>query len=493
MNIRLHKNNLLQWLPVCCFLLMALSVLSCKKRELTIPENVGTIRFESSSYTIENNSTDTLNVVLPLSLPLEEDARVVIAVDKSSTINKKEFVSDPVIPVDGLVLNLAKGATLARLKITSLNNFEGNKNLVLKIAAATGGLSISNTNTTTNILIKGDPIILPEIKTSVTGIAFGNLAAGSTAPSQSYNVWGIKLTSGVQITASANFQLSLDDNTYSQSVSITAAAVDAGQTTVYVRAIANTGINQPLTGTITHTTAGAPDVAIAVSAVEYGNAAPGILIFKDDFEYGATAGNLKAVTNTWPVFSGSVNPIKYVVPGLSYIGYAGSNKGGAVLVENGSGSREDNSTAFTAQNSGTIYVAQMVKITAGGATTDFFTSLRDPANGYYNRVYVRDNGGSPQIGIAKSDPTVFYSSGIYSYGNTYLVITKYDFNTGISSLFVLSGTIPTIEPPVPDAQSSTGTSPASVVNVCLRQNTTILTATYDGLRVATSWKQAVGL
>lgn len=178
-------------------------------------------------------------------------------------------------------------------------------------------------------------------------------------------------------------------------------------------------------------------------------------------------------------------------PGLYYTGYIGSGKAGAVISENGTGSREDNSTAFTPQSSGTIYVAQMINI-AAAAGGDFFTALRDPANGYFNRVYVRDNAGSPQIGLGKSSTTVVYSSLNYTYGTTYLLITKYDFITGVSSMYVLSGAIPLIEPAVPDAVTSTGTGPLSLVIVCLRQNTTALTATYDGLRVATSWKEAVG-
>lgn len=475
-----------------CFITIAYTLLpACKKSTVEKPVNIGTVRFESTSYTIENNSPDSLTVILPLSLPLEEEATVEIAVDNSSTISSDEYVITPSIPTTGLVINLPKGATETSFKVNSLNNFEGDKQLILKITAASGGLSLASINTKTTITIKGEPIVLPEINVSTRTLSFGNVAAGSVSEPLPYDLWGTKLTEDVTINSSANFEISLDGTTYSNTLTLSAATLNIAPVTIYVRLIANTGSNQSIDGSITHTSPTVQDVTIAASGAEFGNALPGILIHKDDFEYGATAGNLKTVTTTWPVFSGTLNPIKYVVPGLSYPGYIGSGVGGAVITENGSGSREDNSTPFPSQNSGTIYIAQMINI-ASAAGGDFFTSMRDPGGAYFNRIYVKDNGGSPQIGIAKATATVSYATTNYSYGTTYLVISKYDFNTGVSSLYVLSGEIPLIEPAVPDAVSNSGTGPESVVNICLRQNTTLLTATYDGLRIATSWKEAVG-
>lgn len=237
-----------------------------------------------------------------------------------------------------------------------------------------------------------------------------------------------------------------------------------------------------------------PDASLSVSGVEYGNAAPGVLLMKDDFEYGATAGNLTAVSGgNWTVFSGTVNPVKYLTTSLSFPGYAGNGKGGSVICENGSGSREDLARTFPTQSSGTIYIAQTINISTAAAAGDFFMSMRDPAAAYFNRLYVKDNGGSPAIGIAKSSATVAYSSASYSYGTTYLVVSKYDFASGTSSLYVLSGSIPLIEPPTADAITTTGSGPASVTNLIIRQNTTALTSAIDGIRVATSWKEAVGL
>lgn len=490
MNILIRKQQYKR-LCLAAAVMAGLLFFACKKSSVERPLNVGTIRFESAAYTIENNSPDSLNVVLPLSLPIEEEATVTVAVDNSSTIGTGEYAITPPVPTSSLTFTLPKGATEASLKVNSLNNFEGDKQLVLKITAATGGLSVANTNATTVITIKGEPVVLPEINVSTRTLSFGNVPAGSISAPLSYDVWGTKLTEDVTVTASANFEISLDGSVYGKTLELSGSTLNIAPMTVFVRFLANTGSNQSINGFITHTSSAVQDVTIAANGVEFGNALPGVLIFKDDFEYGAAAGNLKNLTTTWPVFSGTVNPIKYIIPGLSYPGYIGSGKGGAVVSENGSGSREDNSTAFTQQNSGTLYVAQMISI-ATAAGGDFFTSLRDAGGSYYNRIYVKDNGGSPQIGIGKSSATVAYSPVNYNYGTTYLLIHKYDFNTGVSSMYVISGEIPLIEPAVPDAVTSTGSGPGAVINVCLRQNTTLLTATYDGLRIATSWKEAVG-
>ncbi len=464
---------------------------SCKKPIVERPVNVGTVRFESATYTIENNSPDSLNIILPLSLPLEEEATLVITVDNSSTIEADEYAITPPVSSSGLSLTLPKGAIETSLKINSLNNFEGDRQLVLKITSATGGLSVANTNATTVITIKGEPIVLPEINVSSRTLSFGNVAAGSISEPISYDIWGTKLTNDVTITASSHFEISLDGSSYGNTLELSGSTLNIAPVTVYVRFLAHTGTNQSINGFITHTSSTVPDVTIAANGVEFGNALPGVLIFKDDFEYGSAAGNLIDVSSSWTVFSGTTSPVKYMVSGLSFPGYVGAGKGGAVISENGSGSRQDVSTSFPEQSSGTIYVAQMINI-ATAAGGDFFTSMRNAGGSYYNRIYVRDAAGSPQIGIGKSTATVAYSNAGYSYGTTYLLISKYDFDTGLSSLYVLSGDIPLIEPAVPDAVTSTGAGPTSVVNICLRQNTTLLTATYDGLRIATSWKEAVG-
>jgi hypothetical protein len=474
-------------------LMAALCVLAgCKKDKFDIPVNTATIRFGESAYTIERNTLEPLTVRLPLTLPLEEEAIATISIDNSTTADVSEYVITPTVPPTGLEIKLDKGATEATFQVASADNFEGDRTLVFKITSARGGALVANTNATTTVNIKGKPIILPAINTPADLPTFGNVLAGTTSTSLMYSVTGVKLTSNITVTASANFQVSLNNSTFTSSVIIPFASANAAPVPVYARLVANTGVNQGISGTITHSSGTVPDAVVNVIGVEYGNAAPGILLLNEDFSYGSTAGNLKDVTKNWTV-SSTVNPIKYIPVGLTFPGYIGSGKGGAVISENGSGSREDYARGFTPQSGGVLYTSQLVNFASAPAAGDFYISWRDPAGSYFNRVYVKDNGGKLNIGIAKSSATVAYSTTAYDYGQTYLLVTKYDFATGVSSIYILSTAPTTIEPAVATATTSIGAGPSPLVDIFIRQNSGVLTATIDGIRVATSWKEAVGL
>lgn len=497
MNLIAAHSSGIKTRLIMSIMIMGMLLNSCKKDKFNVPQNVGTIRFAANAYTIENNTVDPLTIVLPLSLPLEADATALITVDNQSTIAADQYTTTPAIPAEGLTLNLPKGATQISFQLSSLNNFEGEKTLVLKLSAATGGLSVANINSTASITIKGNPIVIPEIRTSEPGLAFGSVVTGTISDSKSYVLTGTKLSSDVIVNASPNFQISLDDNTFSSTLTIPFATANATPVTIYTRFLATTGINQTVNGTISHRSGTVPDATVTLTGVEYGVAAPGILIMKEDFSYGTTAGNLTTIGSAnWSAFSGAgVSPIKYVTPGLTFPGYVGSGVGGAALSENGSGSREDASRSFTAVNSGVIYTSHLINIASAPATAggDFYLSWRDPAAAYFNRIYVKDVSGKLNIGVGKSSATTVFSSTAYDFGNTYLLVSKYDFNTGISSIYVLSAAPGLIEPPTADATTNTGSGPASLVNIMIRQNTGVLKATTDGIRVATSWKEAVGL
>jgi hypothetical protein len=481
--------------------IMILGVLlnSCEKEKLVVPTNIGTIRFAANTYTIENNTVAPLSIVLPLSLPLEQDAVAVITIDDQSTISADEYTISPAIPATGLTLNLAKGATEISFQLSSLNNFEGDKTLVLKLTAASGGLTVANTTSTASVTIKGNPIVIPEIKTSETGVAFGSVLTSSTSASKAYVLTAVKLTEDVIINASANFEVSLDDATFGNTATIPVATANFSPVTVYVRFIANTGLNQTITGTITHSSGDVQDAIVNVSGVEFGVAMPGVLVMSEDFNYGSTASTLKAVAAAnWPVYSGTVNPVKYVVPGLTFTGYAGSAIGGAVVSENGSGSREDYTRTFNDQKSGSVYVAQLLNIASAPTAATFFSSFGDGTTGtpaYFNRVYIKASGSKYSLGISRNSTAATYAATDLDFGTTYLVVHKYEFGTGISSMYVLTGSVPTIEPATPSALSNqTGADPSAITRYVIRQDTgNPLTVTFDGIRVATSWKEAVGL
>lgn len=225
------------------------------------------------------------------------------------------------------------------------------------------------------------------------------------------------------------------------------------------------------------------------------------MISKDDLNYGPADGNITAVSGgAWTAYSAAgANTVKYVSAGLSYSGYAGSGVGGALISENRSASSEDVLWTFPPQSNGAIYAAQLLNFTSAPATQDFFTSLGDPTSptpNYFNRIYAKASGGQFSIGVSRNASTTpAYATTAYDFGTTYLGVTKYEFSTGNSSMYILSGAMPVIEPATPSAVSTgAAADPASVTRVVIRQSTNSpLKVTFDGLRIATSWKQAVSL
>lgn len=501
MNLRTSYLSGIKGGLLAMMMLVGALLSSCTKLQFTAPANVGTIRFANSSYTIERNAGAT-TITLPLSLPLESDATALVTLDNNkTTAQSSQYAIDPLIPANGITLSLPKGSTQASFTITSAENFEGDIVIALKLSNATGGVTVANSNAATLITIHGKPIVLPALTASVVSLSFGNVSTTGTSTSQSFTVSGVKLTAPVSVTADANFKVSLDNTNFSQSVSITAAAAMAAPVTVYAQFVANTGVNQALSGNIT-LVSGTLSTIVGVSGTEVGNAAPGILVTKEDFNYGAANGNITAVSGgVWTAYSASgSNPVPYSAAGLTYAGYTGSGIGGSLVSENRSASSEDVSASFTAQTN-VVYMAQMMNFVSAPTSADFFMSFGDGAAGatpvYYNRFYAKANGSQMSLGISRNASTTpAYSATNLDYGTTYLVVTKYDFTNGTSSLYILSGTIPAIEPATPNVTSSGGAAdPTSgLTRIIIRQNTaTPLKVNIDGIRVATSWKAAVGL
>lgn len=501
MNPITAQSSGIKNLFIMVLMIMGILLNSCEKDKFNVPLNVGTIRFAANAYTIENNTVDPLTIVLPLSLPLEQEATVRITVDGQSTIPADEYAITPAIPATGLMLTLPKGATEISFQLSSLNNFEGEKTLVLKLSDASGGLTVANTTSTASIVIKGNPIVVPEIKTSEPGLAFGNVVTSSTSASRSYVLTAVKLTEDVVLTASTNFEVSLDDAVFQKTLTIPVATANFAPVTIYARFIANTGVNQTVTGNITHSSGSVQDAVVNVSGVEFGVAMPGVLVLKDDFNYGAAAGTLTAVSaGKWTAYSASgTRPVQYLSPGLTYTGYAGSAIGGALVMQNNSASSEDVSMDFSAQSSGVVYSAQLMNFASAPATADFFYSFGDGAAGatpvYYNRIYAKANGGKMSLGLGRNSTTVTYATADLDFGVTYLVVSKYEFATNTSTLYILTGAVPAVEPGTASAVSNvSGADPAALTRAVVRQSTNSpLKVTIDGVRIATSWKQAVGL
>ncbi len=111
----------------------------------------------------------------------------------------------------------------------------------------------------------------PSIATTATGggYNFGSLAAGETSPSVNYKVTGTNLTGNVTVSVSTPFQVSLNNSTWSTSVQISEANVEANTSnTVYVR-FAPTVVNgQTYNANVSHASTGATTVNVPISGTE---------------------------------------------------------------------------------------------------------------------------------------------------------------------------------------------------------------------------------
>lgn len=112
---------------------------------------------------------------------------------------------------------------------------------------------------------------IAEIILDVNSLTFPLTVEGQSSASLSYTVSGLNLSENIQVTATPLFEISLNDVTFSQSVSIDFNNLNAGnQQIIYVRFVPITANEQNATGAITHKsfTANSPELTLSGS-VEY--------------------------------------------------------------------------------------------------------------------------------------------------------------------------------------------------------------------------------
>lgn len=159
--------------------------------------------------------------------------------------------------------------------------------------------------------------------------------------------------------------------------------------------------------------------------------------FCEDFEY-PTGDTINQ--HQWVKFSGlGVNPVLIEEPGLELSCYAVTFGNAAKLKETG-----EDSYKFLPQitDSGTVYVSFLVKFLVG-QTGDCFFHLGDSVVNNSNkiaRVYAKFANGKIAVGLAKNNEDPIYTPGDYIFGETYLIVLKYEFVAGndndLVSLFV---------------------------------------------------------
>ncbi len=166
-------------------------------------------------------------------------------------------------------------------------------------------------------------------------------------------------------------------------------------------------------------------------------------------------------------------------------------------------SSNDLSRGFTAVTSGNLYCAFVINVDTAKTTPDYFfhTYSTGAGSSFLNRIYVKDNGdGTVKFGIQKGTTpnggSAVWTTSSYPKDVPHLVVLKVEIVSGttndIPSIFVdpvLNGIEPTADAIATDLTSA---DYASIDRVAIRQGTANSPGAYfDGLRVATTWADAV--
>ena len=226
-------------------------------------------------------------------------------------------------------------------------------------------------------------------------------------------------------------------------------------------------------------------------------------IASDNFD---AASGTALTANGWVAHSSSTtNPILITSPGLTFPNYYGSGIGNAASVTS---IGQDVSLKFTTVSSGTVYASFLINATASPSCIDeyffAFGNNNTTDTAYRGKLMINQEASNPtkfKFGFA-ANATPKYSTSLYDYGTTYLVVIKYKIvdstitnsngNIGRdeTSLYVFETTSSYLtEPSLPtigiEDTSSVDILPGRVV---LRQhNDNPPNVVIDGLRVDTTW------
>lgn len=241
-------------------------------------------------------------------------------------------------------------------------------------------------------------------------------------------------------------------------------------------------------GTVLVLTSQSTQAASSVDAAARA-ASASTLLLNENFDYGAATGNLTVTSGgLWVNHSGAAPYVGYTTTSLSMAGYGSSGVGGAAtILTNGA---EDVNRTFITQTSGTVYFAALVNVSTAGNTGVYFLHLKDSGTNFRARVFGKNEVGVLRFGLDVTG-TGIYTTAAYSYNTTYLLVTKQSLDTGATALYVLDA-FSASEPATPVVSFTTGTT-VTVRAVAIRQSTGGPSAIIDGIRVANTWADVVGV
>ncbi|HZW40196.1 MAG TPA: T9SS type A sorting domain-containing protein [Ignavibacteriaceae bacterium] len=219
----------------------------------------------------------------------------------------------------------------------------------------------------------------------------------------------------------------------------------------------------------------------------------------ENFDYGTTnADSISGLTTNWVRHSGTTGP-SYTTSSLSYAGYISSGIGGKVNFITGQ-SGDVNRVFPEVTLTSNIYISFLVSLDSAKTAGDYFfhTGPNTTVGGIFRaRVFAKSNGAGWSIGLAKSNDTpVPYDTTVLNFGQTYLVILKYMFNTTTATddqvgLWIYESGVPTVEgggtPKVtfPLVGNGVAGDPVNIGMVAIRQGSGAPpSGSIDGIRVS---------
>lgn len=494
------KNTFSRSSTLLLYFLFLFAVISCTEEDNYSDDlpTVSYVNFASATDTIAEGGSVQVN--LEFSKPLEVEGTIAVnfMADSLSTAQISDFTTSPAIDeqIGSFVLTLEKGATETSFTVNPKDNelLNEEKIIAFKLSDATLGLRLAETDLYKIITVPDDEVKQGDLTVSMEELAdFGEVRTGEFSASQTYTASGAGLTSDLKVVSSENFEVSLDTILFSKELTIPVADVNAAPVEVYVRFAPKTELAQTLSGTISNTALGTYAKEVQVMGTEAAAKEPPVLFFRDNFEYGSASGDLKDLSD-WENYQGDGVNIQYYPDALTYENYP-EEGGGTFELVNGSGSREDVKRDIPATSSGVIYTSQLVKISIAGSGT-FFQSLRNAGGTYFNRLYIKGGDDGYNLGIARTKTgggSESYSDKTITYDKTVIVVTKYDFDTKVSSLFIIDGDIPAEEPTTADASANSGKEPDTLVDINYRQAGGDMTARIGGIRIGPSWNDVLAL
>ncbi|TSA16006.1 T9SS C-terminal target domain-containing protein [bacterium] len=241
---------------------------------------------------------------------------------------------------------------------------------------------------------------------------------------------------------------------------------------------------------------------MCVAATGYGQ-----LLLQETFK--DTTSNIGTLPNWSELSAGTIGstvapPYIVVKPNsaLFYAGYIESGNGNSAYL---SGGGQDAQVVVRDVTSGVVYLAFLIKVDSATAAGDYIWIVRNTSNHNRWRMWIKRDTSTASttsfnFGISKGTTGMQYTASKYSFGTTYLVIAKYDFNTTATTdakmnLWVnppIGGASDDLNPVIKD-YTDPGTDFVSINRLALVQNAVATAPTFSigGIRMGGKWLEVL--